>query len=310
MKPGAYRTVAEAASAADMTWSVETLPGRGLVEATFFKGKPRPFQQKAATAVDLVRKSSPFEVKDLDERKGLVTAAVNTLGVKDLQNDIVDRGAWAGVLGQMQTGKTAWPTVLWGHDWAIPVGRVTQAWESPGLGQLMATMKFNLETQRGREAFSDVRQKLISQWSVGFMPADDGHGYDERGVHHVSKVAIWPEVSAVLVGASPGTRTLETKSAALPDYLTAKSRPSWVREDDVDEELVMRLLQQKLAAQQRDDALPLAPERFVDPDAPRPPYNPARLALETAFENPVNEDSLAAFLARLASGQIRGPIKR
>lgn len=174
----------------------------------------------------MIRKSFSAITKVVDEAQGLVEAIVNSTGIEDLQRDVMEPGCWDALCKSMSTGDTDYPSILWGHDWAIPVGKVLHAEELyPGdsrlkglkakntAGGLRIVGQYNLETQRGREAYSDVKNGVIKQWSVGFMPADDGHAYDAKGVHHISRVSVWPEVSNVLVGASPGTYTAVAKSA-------------------------------------------------------------------------------------------------
>jgi len=173
-----------------------------------------------------IRKSFDAVTKVVDETQGLVEAVVNSTGIEDLQSDVMEPGCWDGLCKSMSAGETDYPSVLWGHDWAIPVGKVLHAEElMPGdprlksakapatVGGLRIIAQYNLDTQRGREAYSDVSKGVIKQWSVGFIPADDGHKYDSKGLHRISKVGVWPEVSNVLVGASPGTRTTAIKSA-------------------------------------------------------------------------------------------------
>ena len=193
------------------------------------------------STANLIRKSFDGVTKVVDEQQGLVEAIVNTTGIVDLQNDVLEPGSWDGLCKAMTTGEVDYPSVLWGHDWAIPVGKVLHAEElmpgdirlkaakaKPEAGGLRIIAQYNLDTQRGREAYSDVSKGLIKQWSVGFMPADDGHDFDAKGIHRISKVGMWPEVSNVLVGASPGTRTTATKSAeevlATPDMSRGPSR--------------------------------------------------------------------------------------
>ncbi len=92
-----------------------------------------------------------------------------------------------------------------------------------GAGGLRIVAQYNLETQRGREAFSDVKFGAVKQWSVGFLTAPDGEFFDNKGVRHVTKVGVWPEVSNVLVGASPGTYTAIVKSLELSEDRSQRS---------------------------------------------------------------------------------------
>jgi HK97 family phage prohead protease len=173
----------------------------------------------------VIRKSFTGATKVVDDSQGLVEAIVNTTGIEDLQSDVMEPGCWDELCKSMSQGETDYPSVLWGHDWAIPVGKVLHAEElypgdarlkvakaKKGVGGLRIIAQYNRETQRGREAYSDVKNGIIKQWSVGFMPAEGGHRH-EKGLHFISKVGIWPEVSNVLIGASPGTYTAVAKSA-------------------------------------------------------------------------------------------------
>lgn len=137
----------------------------------------------------------------------------------------MEPGCWSEVIKAADSGTISRPSVVWGHDWSLTTGKVLSAEEFPpghpalpdtirkaNAGALRIVAAYNLETQRGREAFSDVKNDVITQWSVGFIPARDGVKYDSKGVRHIHKVAEWPEVSNVLVGASPGTFTAAIKS--------------------------------------------------------------------------------------------------
>jgi HK97 family phage prohead protease len=214
----------------------------------FFRGNSplrdlgSPVEKSIAAQPALIYKSAVFEAKELDARKGTVLARVNSLGVEDLQHDVMEPGCWTDCINSMHHGQKSWPTILWNHNWEQPVGKVAVAFETED--SLMIRGKFNLDTERGRSAFSDVSKGLVSQWSVGFMPAEDGHSYDRNGVHHVSRVGEWAEVSCVLLGASPHTATLETKNA--PDLQLAwRLGPTFLR-------MVRRALQaeQEPAAEQ------------------------------------------------------------
>jgi HK97 family phage prohead protease len=148
-----------------------------------------------------------------DAGTGQIEAVCNTLGVVDRQSDVMEFGCWSDVISKMRTGAMKWPTLLWGHQWETPVGVVDYA-EERGDG-LYIKGRFNLNTTRGKDAYEDVKFGSIRELSVGFAPADDGFRYDNKGVKHISHVAEWPEVSFVLMGASPDTRVMSVKDAAL-----------------------------------------------------------------------------------------------
>jgi HK97 family phage prohead protease len=121
-------------------------------------------------------------------------------------------GCWADVISKMETGAQPWPALLWAHKWDEPVGKVTYAQER-GNG-LYVKGRFNLNTTRGKDAFEDVRFGTVKELSVGFLTdPKTGEYFDSKGVRHVTKVSRWPDVSFVLVGASPDTRVMSIKDS-------------------------------------------------------------------------------------------------
>ena len=61
------------------------------------------------------------------------------------------------------------PRVVWGHNWNDPLGKVLEIYEvapsdprlpgkmrSAGIGGLYAKVQFNLNSEKGREAFANV----------------------------------------------------------------------------------------------------------------------------------------------------------
>lgn len=186
----------------------------------------------------MIRKSFtvlPGTTKVLDAEKGIVEAWVNSTGVVDAQRDNMEPGCWGDVLKAAADGKAAHPSTVWGHDWNITTGKVLNSQEYPpgdpaipaeiadlGAGSIKAIVQYNLETQRGREAFSDVKFGAIRQWSVGFFPDPDSIRYDAKGIRHIGRVLEWLEVSNVLMGASPGTMTASVKGL-LPDERKART---------------------------------------------------------------------------------------
>jgi phage head maturation protease len=77
-------------------------------------------------------------------------------------------------------------------------------------------MQMNMETQIGREAFSNIAGNYVREWSVGFnIPGPDAVTYDKAGKDSTRRILNldWVEVSSVVRGASPATMTIAAKSA-------------------------------------------------------------------------------------------------
>ena len=168
----------------------------------------------------LTHKFQTSEIKTVDEAEGIVEAYVNTMGVVDHDGEVIDFNAFDKSI------EKGGQSVAWFHDQSSPVGKVIDAApielgyydeDEDGFktGKLKAIMQFNLNTQRGREAFADVQFGSVKEWSVGFRSLDDGlERLPSSGDNvRVIKALDWVEVSPVMRGASPDTQTIISKTA-------------------------------------------------------------------------------------------------
>ncbi|WP_229921452.1 2'-5' RNA ligase family protein [Streptomyces noursei] len=117
---------------------------------------------------------------------------------------------------------------VWHHEWQQPVGVVLDIAEwQPGdsrfadipnwpaeAGALVATIAFNLRTSKGRDVYEQVRQwheHDQAQFSIGYRVPPSGATKRADGVRVIHKLDLY-EVSPVLHGAHPMTRSLEVKT--------------------------------------------------------------------------------------------------
>ena len=166
----------------------------------------------------IIRKISKADAPTIDAAEGIVEAFVNTMGVVDHDGEVIDIKAFSDSI--LKGGQT----VAWFHDQSVPVGKVVDAAPVAGgvdevtgmtTGQLKAVMQFNMNTQRGREAFADVQFGSVKEWSVGFRSLSDEIEMLADGTKaRVIDALDWVEVSPVLRGASPNTQTIASKSAS------------------------------------------------------------------------------------------------
>ena len=146
------------------------------------------------------------------ETEGQVEAYVNTMGVRDHDGDIIDPEAFNASI------KANLPIpVLSGHDQKQIVGKVVFAraeeLEAPE-HRLLARIQMNMDTQIGREAFSNIAGDFVREWSVGFnIPGPDAVDYEKLGKETIRRIKNldWVEVSSVIRGASPATMTIAAK---------------------------------------------------------------------------------------------------
>jgi HK97 family phage prohead protease len=167
---------------------------------------------------ELIYKTVKSEVSMVDAAEGIVEAYVNSMGVVDHDGEIIELGAFD------QSIQKGGQSVAWFHDQSAPVGKVIDAAPiqlsqddetARQQGRLKAVMQFNLNTQRGREAFADVEFGSVKEWSVGFRALEDDLERLDGGENvRVIKNLDWVEVSPVLRGASPDTQTITAKSAS------------------------------------------------------------------------------------------------
>ena len=161
----------------------------------------------------MISKSTELsEVKVINQSEGVLEAFVNSMGVVDADGDFIAPQAFDNSIG---SGRTV--SVLWQHDQSKVIGKVQAARPVEMLGgehRLHASIQMNMETQEGRDAFSNIAGGYIDNWSVGFNIPENAVSFESgnnKQVRHINEVD-WVEVSAVLRGASPNTATISAKA--------------------------------------------------------------------------------------------------
>lgn len=169
---------------------------------------------------------------NVDEAQGIVECFVSGVGNKDSVGDIVLPGAFEASLRRRK------PRVVWGHDWNSPIGKVLEIYEVPasdprlprkmkqaGIGGLFAKVQFNLQSERGRQAFADVSFFGEDQeWSIGYKTLDAVYD-NERKANLLREVELY-EVSPVLHGANSLTGTISIKSEQ-QDVVDSFAKSEW-----------------------------------------------------------------------------------
>lgn len=155
---------------------------------------------------------------NVDQAEGIVECFVAGIGNKDSVGDVVISGAFSKSLLRRK------PRVVWGHNWNEPIGKVLEMYEVPasdprlpgkmkaaGIGGLYARVQFNLQSEKGKEAFANVAFFGVEQeWSIGYKTLDAV--YDQNLKANILKEVELYEVSPVLHGANQLTGTISVKS--------------------------------------------------------------------------------------------------
>lgn len=175
-------------------------------------------------------KAIPGQINTI-ESKGIVECFVAGIGNKDSVGDICLPGCFNGSLGRRK------PRVVWGHNWNEPIGKVLEIYEvgpndprlpakmkANGIGGLFAKVQFNLASERGREAFANVKFFGEEQeWSIGYKTLDAV--FDTTKQANMLKEVELYEVSPVLHGANQLTGTISIKSDKQNEEV--KGGPCW-----------------------------------------------------------------------------------
>ena len=185
----------------------------------------------------MIHKTMIASAKAVDEAEGIVEAYTNTMGVVDADGDIVEPTAFnASIADNLPI------PVLSGHDQGKLVGKVVFAQPRHIEGdeyRLFTRMQMNMETEAGRDAFSNVAGDFVREWSIGFnIPKEsdvEQEGSDVSTVVRRIANLDWVEVSSVIRGSSPSTSTVAAKSSpvtdeakgAIPSHLTAWIEDAW-----------------------------------------------------------------------------------
>jgi HK97 family phage prohead protease len=184
----------------------------------------------------MIYKTMIASAKAVDEAEGIVEAYTNTMGVMDADGDIVEPTAFnASIADNLPI------PVLSGHDQGKLVGKVIFAQPRHIEGdeyRLFTRMQMNMETEAGRDAFSNVAGNYVREWSIGFnIPKEsdvEQEGSDVSTVIRRIANLDWVEVSSVIRGSSPSTATVAAKASpvtnekgAIPSHLTAWVDDAW-----------------------------------------------------------------------------------
>ena len=158
------------------------------------------------------RKSFEIETK-AEGDTGVIEAIVSVFNNVDIYGDRVKFGFFDESL------RNKMPKGVWAHDWKTPVAKTLEARElMPGdallpeklkdLGGLYIKGQFNMNTQRGRETYSDIKEGIIDEFSIGYSVTEEGYSPD--GARELVKGKLY-EWSPVLFGANSETALISAK---------------------------------------------------------------------------------------------------
>lgn len=128
-----------------------------------------------------------LQVSTLAEN-GYFTGYASVFDNADSQRDVILAGAFASAAGKPNKIK-----LLWQHDVIQPIGKVEYV-EEDDYGLYVEALLL-LDVQKGREAYSLLKNKAISGLSIGYNVKDSIYDYDS-GLRLIRSIDLY-EISLV-----------------------------------------------------------------------------------------------------------------
>lgn len=167
--------------------------------------------------------------KVLDAELGVAEKIVAVFSNVDAAKERIIPGAFTKSIGSRT------PKGCWMHKWDVVTSKALEVKELfandpmlpdgiKSLGGLYVKCQYNLDTQAGREAFSNVKGGYVDQNSIGYLVTDDTKDF-KTGIRDLKEIELY-EFSDVLVGCNPATSNIsakqlevEFKAEYLGDYI-------------------------------------------------------------------------------------------
>ena len=142
---------------------------------------------------------------------GRFSGYASVFGVLDDQGEIIHKGAFADTLAKYEESGKRIP-VIYMHDLKEPVGYIEKAVEDD-VGLWVEGVIMHETSVKAAEAYSFVKEGVISEMSVGFYYMSEATAYDhETYITHIYKADL-REISLVVIGSNSGSRIVAVKSA-------------------------------------------------------------------------------------------------
>lgn len=160
--------------------------------------------------------------KVLEGSQGLVEAYCSVFNNVDYAGEVIRPGFFTETITAHTVEGKSLPKVLWSHNmWELPLGITTDAEEVlpydsrlpdkiKQLGGLRVVGQFNMDTQMGRDTFSNIKLGALDKYSIGYYVLIDQFDR-ETGVVELLK-GDWLEWSPVNFAANDETLTVGAKN--------------------------------------------------------------------------------------------------
>lgn len=144
-----------------------------------------------------------FSEKSESEETGRITGYASVFGIKDSYDEIVEAGAFDGIINDIKNAVATMPLMLGNHEHysGCPIG----IWDSLEVDSkgLKISGIINTEIQLGKEIYSSLKfakdnnSSSSMGLSIGYYPDWDKYVVDKEYIGHIFSVKKLPEVSIV-----------------------------------------------------------------------------------------------------------------
>lgn len=148
----------------------------------------------------------------MDEEQGIIKGYASVFGNVDSDGDIIDKGAYTKTLSENRERIK----FLWQHRMDMPLGKVMSV-EEDAIGVPFEAKISN--TQLGEDAKTLIRDGVLNEFSVGFMPIKMQKESD--GYNHIKEIKLY-EFSLVTLASNQMARMTDYKGITSPNDVVVK----------------------------------------------------------------------------------------
>ena len=170
-----------------------------------------------------------FSEKSESEETGRITGYASVFGVKDSYDEIVEAGAFDGIINDIKNAVASMPLMLGNHEHysGCPIG----IWDSLEVDSkgLKISGIINTEIQLGKEIYSSLKfakdnnSSSSMGLSIGYYPDWDKYVVDKEYIGHIFSVKKLPEVSIVNFPANTQAVVTDIKRDCLIEEIKAET---------------------------------------------------------------------------------------
>jgi HK97 family phage prohead protease len=200
---------------------------------------PRTWETKSVAAAPRTRvqdlnhevsRSYPVtQFKSIDDSRGEFEGYLAVFGNEDYNGDIIEKGAFTKTLREAYEIKdrrkaTFLFPLLWMHDVDDPCGGFFDMKEDTK--GLYVKGMCDMDTERGRRAFSGMQKGYMAQMSIGYDTIKATR--DQKGIRHLLETRLW-EGSVVTTGyaANGEANVTQTKTVGMIEAKGACGKSDW-----------------------------------------------------------------------------------